>query len=106
MVAEANRFIVGWVTYYRDAWCRSTLEDLDGWLRWKLRCVRIKQCKSPSAIAAFLRKNGVRERPARQLASSGKGWWRLSCSEQVKRAMPTIGSTTWDWSGWQATIRR
>jgi RNA-directed DNA polymerase len=88
MVAEANRFIIGWVTYYRDARCRSTLEDLDGWLRRKLRCVRIKQCKSPSAIAAFLRKNGVRERPARQLASSGKGWWRLSSSEQAKRAMP------------------
>jgi RNA-directed DNA polymerase len=88
MVAEANRFIVGWVTYYRDARCRSTLEDLDGWLRRKLRCVRIKQCKSPSTTAAFLRENGVRERPARQLASSGKGWWRLSSSEQVKRAMP------------------
>src|SRR5664279_6497546 len=88
MIAEANCFIVGWVTYYRNAGCRSTLLDLDGWLRRKLRCVRIKQCKSPSAIAAFLQRNGVRERPARQLASSGKGWWRLSSSEQVKRAMP------------------
>jgi RNA-directed DNA polymerase len=89
MVADANRFIVGWVTYYRNARCRSTLLDLDGWVRRKFRCVRIKQCKSPSAIAAFLVKQGVRERPARQLASSGKGWWRLSNSEQAKRAMPT-----------------
>jgi RNA-directed DNA polymerase len=88
MVAEANRFIVGWVTYYRNARCRSTLLDLDGWLRRKVRCVRIKQCKSPSTLAAFLLKQGVRERPARQLASSGKGWWRLSNSEQAKRAMP------------------
>jgi RNA-directed DNA polymerase len=88
MVADANRFIVGWVTYYRNARCRSTLLDLDGWLRRKFRCVRIKQCKSPSTLAAFLLKQGVRERPARQLASSGKGWWRLSNSEQAKRAMP------------------
>ena len=88
MVADANRFIIGWVTYYRNARCRSTLLDLDGWLRRKVRCVRIKQCKSPSTLAAFLRKQGVRERPARQLASSGKGWWRLSNSEQAKRAMP------------------
>jgi RNA-directed DNA polymerase len=88
MVADANRFIVGWVIYYRNAGCRSTLLDLDGWVRRKFRCVRIKQCKSPSAIAAFLVKQGVRERPARQLASSGKGWWRLSNSEQAKRAMP------------------
>jgi RNA-directed DNA polymerase len=87
MVAEANRFIVGWVTYYRDARCRSTLRDLDGWLRRKFRCVRLKQCKNPATIAAFLRKNGVRERPARQLASSGKGWWRLSNTEQAKTAM-------------------
>lgn len=88
MVAEVNRFVVGWVAYYRDAQCRSTLRDLDGWLRRKLRCVRLKQCKGAATVAAFLRENGVRERPARQLASSGKGWWRLSLSEQAKRAMP------------------
>ena len=88
MIAEANRFTVGWVTYYRNARCRSMLLELDGWLRRKLRCVRIKQCKSPSAITTFLRRNGVKEQPARQLASSGKGWWRLSSTEQVKRAMP------------------
>lgn len=88
MVAEANRFTVGWVTYFRDARCWSTLLDLDGWLRRKIRCVRLKQCKSPATIANFLREKGVRERPARQLASSGKGWWRLSNTEQAKTAMP------------------
>lgn len=88
MVAEANRFITGWVTSYRNARCRNTLLDLDGWLRRKRRCVRIKPCKSPSTLAAFFLQQGVRERPARQLASSGKGWWRLSNSEQAKRAMP------------------
>jgi RNA-directed DNA polymerase len=106
MVAEANRFIVGWVTYYRDARCRSTLEDLDGWLRRKLRCVRIKQCKSASAIAAFLRKNGVRKRPARQLASSGKGCGVCHPANRPNERCPTIGSITWDWSGWQATMLR
>ena len=99
MVAQANRFITGWVTYFRHAQCRSTLPDLDGWLRRKLRCVRLKQCKSPSSIAAFLRENGVRERPARQLASSGKGWWRLSDTEQGKRAMSN------DWFDYIGLVR-
>src|ERR1700722_20346557 len=72
MVAVANRFIVGWVTYLRHAQCRSTLLELDGWLRRKLRCVRLKQCKSQSSIVAFLRENGVRERPARQLDVLGQ----------------------------------
>jgi hypothetical protein len=49
--------------------------------------VRLKLCKNPSTIAAFLRGRGVLEQPARQLASSGKGWWRLSSAEQAKRAM-------------------
>jgi RNA-directed DNA polymerase len=88
MVAEANRFAKGWVTYFRHAQCRGTLRDLDGWLRRKLRCVRLKQCKSPSTIAAFLRERGVAEQPARQVASSGKGWWRLANTEQAKMAMP------------------
>ena len=89
MIEAANRFVVGWVTYYRHAQCRSTLRDLDGWLRRKLRCVRLKQCKQPATIIAFLMRNGVKEQPARQLASSGKGWWRLSSTEQAKRAMST-----------------
>jgi RNA-directed DNA polymerase len=88
MIEEVNRFTVGWVTYYRDAGCRTALRDIDQWLRRKLRCVRLKHCKNPATIAAFLQKNGVKEKPARQLASSGKGWWRLSVTEQAKRAMP------------------
>jgi RNA-directed DNA polymerase len=90
MIAQINRFTVGWVTYYRDAGCRTVLREIDGWLRRKLRCVHLKQCKNPKTIAAFLQKNGVREKPARQLASSGKGWWRLSSTEQAKRAMPNV----------------
>jgi RNA-directed DNA polymerase len=87
MIQEANLFTAGWVTYYRDASCRTVLKDLDQWLRRKLRCVRLKHCKNPMTIAAFLRKNGVREKPAQQLASSGKGWWRLASSQQAKWAM-------------------
>jgi len=87
MIAEANRFIVVWVTYYRDAGCRTVLREIDQWLRRKLRCVRLKHCKNPKTIATFLRDQGVREKPARQLASSGKGWWRLASTEQAKQAM-------------------
>jgi RNA-directed DNA polymerase len=83
-----NRFTAGWVTYYRDAGCRTTLRQIDQWLRRKLRCVRLKHCKNPKTIATFLREHGVRDKPARQLASSGKGWWRLASTEQAKRAMP------------------
>jgi hypothetical protein len=87
-IAEVNRFTTGWVIYYRDVSCRTVLRDIDQWLRRKLRCVRLKHCKNLATVAAFLRKNGVKEKPAQQLASSGKGWWRLSSSQQAKWAMP------------------
>jgi RNA-directed DNA polymerase len=88
MIEQVNRFTIGWVSYYRDAGCRTVLKEIDQWLRRKLRCVRLKHCKNPETIATFLREHGVREKPARQLASSGKGWWRLASTEQAKRAMP------------------
>ena len=46
--------------------------------------------QDPRTIAAFPRENGVWEKPARQLASSGKGWWRLASTEQAQRAMPNV----------------
>ena len=87
MIEAANRFTTGWVTYFRNARCQSTLRELDGWLRRKLRCVRLKQCKVPGSVTRFLQRNGVKEHPARRVASSGKGWWRLSSTEQAKTAM-------------------
>jgi RNA-directed DNA polymerase len=88
MIEQANRFTVGWVTYYRHAQCKSALRDLDGWLRRKLRCVELKRCKLVRTMVRFLIGNGVTRGNALKLASSGKGWWRLTDSQQAKQAMP------------------
>src|SRR5215831_18024339 len=87
MIADVNSFVTGWVTYFRHAACKDALGDLDEWLRRKLRCVRLKQCKRTGSIAAFLMKCGVSERNAWLLALSGKGWWRLSGSQPAHAAM-------------------
>jgi RNA-directed DNA polymerase len=87
MVEQVNRFVTGWVTYYRHAQCKSTLRELDGWLRRKLRCVQLKRCKNVRTIIDFLIGQDAKRGQAFKLASSGKGWWRLSDSEQAKRAM-------------------
>ena len=87
MVAEVNSFTTGWVTYFRHAACKSALRDIDDWLRRKLRCVRLKQCKRVKSIADFLVKGGVPARRAWPLALSGKGWWRRSGSPPASEAM-------------------
>ncbi|QVM84212.1 group II intron reverse transcriptase/maturase [Novosphingobium decolorationis] len=88
MIAQTNAFTTGWVTYYRHARAQTVLREIDSWLRRKLRCVRLKQCKRTMTIATFLRENGVPEWQAWIFALSGKGWWRLSGSPQAAHGMP------------------
>jgi RNA-directed DNA polymerase len=87
VISEVNRFTTGWVTYFRYAQCQTALKTLDGWVRRKLRCRQLKQCKRPRTISAFLRRNRVPPDEARHLASSGKGWWRLANTPQANQAM-------------------
>jgi RNA-directed DNA polymerase len=87
IIQEVNVYVTGWVTYFRYAACKATLRRLDEWIRRKLRCVRLKQCKRPKAIATFLRRLGVPGWSARQLAGSVRGWWRKAGTPQAHQAM-------------------
>jgi len=87
MIEELNTALIGWVNYYRYAQCRNHLAALDGWIRRKLRCVRLKQRKRAKPIADFLQELGVPEWRSWILALSGKGWWRLAGSPQAAEAM-------------------
>ena len=89
MIRELNAFVSGWVTYFRYAACKMALQRLDEWIRRKLRCVRLKQCKRPKAIYAFLTRLGVPGWSARELAGTGAGWWRKARTPQAHQAMST-----------------
>jgi RNA-directed DNA polymerase len=87
VIGELNSFLTGWVTYFRYAECRTRLRRLDEWIRRKLRCYRLKQCKRPQAIFNFLRQLGVSEWSARELAGTVRSWWRKSRCPQAHQAM-------------------
>lgn len=87
MIRELNQFLTGWVAYFRHAACKSHLAELDGWIRKKLRCVRLKHCKRTKTIADFLTRLGVPAWNAWCTALSGKGWWRLAGSPVATHAM-------------------
>lgn len=86
-IRKLNEFLSGWVMYYRLAECRTKLEGLDQWIRRKLRCARLKQCKRTYTIAKFLMDCGVPEWRSWIMALSGKGWWRKSGTPQANEAM-------------------
>ena len=87
VIDELNSFLTGWVAYFRHAECKSQLRAMDGWVRRKLRCLRLKQCRFMHPIANWLQKLGVPRRRAWLVAQSGRGWWRLADGPGCKEGM-------------------
>jgi RNA-directed DNA polymerase len=86
VIYELNEKLRGWINYFRFTEWNSQTAELDAWIRRKMRCYRLKQRKSGRSISKFLRNLGVFGLSAKRLASSGKGWWRLSMSPPVSQA--------------------
>ena len=87
VVRQVNQKFTGWIQYFRMARMKGFMQDVGQWLRRRLRCLRLKQCRRTHAIARFLMCLGESERSAWMLALSGKGWWRLADTPQAHRAM-------------------
>ena len=88
VIGKLNYLIPGWIRYFKLAeQIKATLRDLDGWIRRKIRCYRLKQFKRRYTIIKELHRMGIPEYQAAILASSGKGWWRLSSAPQLHHAM-------------------
>jgi RNA-directed DNA polymerase len=87
VIEDVTTFLTGWLGYYRYAAFRGDLIQMEEWLRRKLRCFRLRQCKRGRTVARWLRHLGVPQQQATRLASSGKGWWRMALSPQANQAM-------------------
>lgn len=87
IVKQLNMQLQGWIAYFCMTEWPSQLKDLDGWIRRRLRCYRLKQRKRSYPIAKFLIGLGVNARSAWNTAKSSKGWWRLSKSPALHQAM-------------------
>jgi group II intron reverse transcriptase/maturase len=87
VLEEVNRYMRGWIGYFRLADTPSVFEELDEWLRRRLRQMLWKRWKRPRARQRNLVALGVLPRTAREAAGSGKGTWRLSASPPVHQAL-------------------
>lgn len=85
VIGRLNKMLPGWLQYFRLAKVQRLCEDLDAWIRRKLRCYKLKQKRR--GIIRFLMSMGISEKEARQANSSGKGWWRLSKIPALHRAL-------------------
>ena len=80
LIKELKEYLTGWIRYFRYARMIGKVSKIDGWLKRKLRCFRLKQCNRCIGTVRFLRSLGVEEKLCWKTGLSGKKWWRLSNS--------------------------
>lgn len=78
VVAELRGYLVGWKGYFCLANTPRIFNDLDEWIRHRLRAIHLKQWKRGRTIYRELRLRGLSERAAAQVAANGRRWWRNS----------------------------
>lgn len=90
MLLELRTSLQGWLLYFRHAKMSKKIERIDGWIKRKIRCFKLKQCKRCFTVARFLMKLGVGESLAWRTGLSGKGWWRLANSPGANIGMTNV----------------
>jgi RNA-directed DNA polymerase len=75
---QLNRYLRGWMNYFGISQHYSPVEELDGWLRRRIRMCYWKQWRRPRTRIANLLKLGTSKRHAILTGISRKGYWRLS----------------------------
>jgi group II intron reverse transcriptase/maturase len=87
-IGRLNRFITGWMAYFRLADTGNLAREIDRWLRRRLRQVRWKEWKTTAARRHNLRVRGIPERNVRKWGGSSKGYWRIAGSQVLGVALP------------------
>jgi len=78
---ELNPVIRGWINYFRLAEVKTFAEELDGWIRRRLRLVLWKQWKKPWTRRKRLISAGLSEERAVMSAFNRRGsWWNSGAS--------------------------
>jgi RNA-directed DNA polymerase len=89
VLAKLQPVLIGWVSYYRKSEVKKTFEELDQWLRRKLRAIYWRQWKRRHKRARELIRLGIDRVRAWVSVSNGHGpWWNAGASH-MNQALPT-----------------
>ena len=78
----------GWVNYFRLSEVKGIFEELDGWIRRRLRWIIWRQWKRAYARAKGLMRRGLGEKRAWESATNGRGPWWNSGASHMNQAFP------------------
>jgi len=89
VIEELTPIVRGWFNYFRLSEVKKPFEELDGWIRRKLRCIMWRQWKRPLTRARKLMQRGLSEERARKSAGNGRGPWWNSGASHMNQAFDT-----------------
>lgn len=88
VIGELNTLIRGWSNYFNlaNTWL-GNFREIDGWMRRKLRCYRLKQSGRKYTIYKLLRNLECSDSKAWNVVMYSQGWWAMSKKQAVGKAM-------------------
>ena len=86
---ELNPVIRGWGEYYSLTMVKQVFEELNQWIRRKLRCILWRQMKKVYTRAKMLMRRGLDKERALKSAINGRGAWWNSGASHMNEAYPT-----------------
>ena len=88
VIERLNPVLRGWVVYFRLTEVKGVLEELDGWIRRKLRTLLWRQWKRVYRRARNLMKAGISKERAWKSATNGHGPWWNGGASHMNQAYP------------------
>ena len=88
VIDQLNPILRGWMAYFQLTETKQALEEIDGWIRHKLRCILWRQWKRPYTRAKNLMKAGLTEERAFRSAFNQRGPWWNSGASHMNQAFP------------------
>jgi group II intron reverse transcriptase/maturase len=85
---ELNPIIRGWGEYYSLTAVKQVFEELNQWIRRKLRCILWRQMKRVWTRAKRLMEHGLDKERAWKSAMNGRGAWWNSGASHMNEAYP------------------
>jgi group II intron reverse transcriptase/maturase len=79
IIEDLNEYLRGWVAYFGIQEFKKIFQELDGWIRSRLRSMQLKKWKNPRKFQRIMIKAGFQPHEARRV------WLKMNKWQSVKR---------------------
>ena len=88
-IEKLNPILRGWMNYFSLTQSRQPIEELDAWVRRRLRCLLWRQWKRPKTRESKMLAFGLDAQRAWKSSVNGRGpWWNAGAKHMIAVAPP------------------